>query len=69
MSLDQSLKISGGLAKHRNVLSRAERIAKLTEDGRFDPETSEPTGLPKVISRKVATAEGDRQEVSEEGKG
>ncbi|MDX1564493.1 MAG: small basic protein [Phycisphaeraceae bacterium] len=56
MSLDQSLKISGGLAKHRNVLSRAERIAKLTEEGRFDPETSEPTGLPKVISRKVATA-------------
>ena len=37
MSLHRSLKTqSGGLASHRNVLTRAERIAKLTQEERFD---------------------------------
>ena len=54
MSLDPSLKTSGGLTKHRNVLSRDERIAKLAANGNFDPEANNPTGLPKVASRKVA---------------
>ncbi len=62
MSLDPSLKTSGGLAKHRNVLSRAERIVKLSEDGKFDPDSSTPTGLPKVASRKVATKKPAKKE-------
>jgi len=53
MSLDSSLKTGGGLAKHRNVLTRAERVAKLAEKGKFDMEKDDPTGLPKVGNRKV----------------
>jgi small basic protein (TIGR04137 family) len=48
MTLDRSLKISGGLVRMRSVLSRAERIEKLTEEGKFDPEADSPLGLPKV---------------------
>ena len=47
MTLDRSLKIHGGLARSRSVLTRAERIAKLLEEGKFDPETDSPLGLPK----------------------
>ncbi len=53
MSLDRSLKMSGGLIKHRNVLKREERIAKLIEQGKFDPEKDNATGLPKVGNRKI----------------
>lgn len=39
MSLHRSLKTkSGALNQHRNVLTRAERIAKLTQEERFSPE-------------------------------
>lgn len=55
MSIDNSLKSGTGLAKHRNVLTRTERVAKLTEKGKFDMATDTPTGLPKVGNRKVVT--------------
>jgi small basic protein (TIGR04137 family) len=54
MSLDNSLKSAGSLVKHRNVLSRAERIANLNGKDRFDMSRSDPLGLPKVANRKVA---------------
>jgi len=53
MSLDPSLKTGGGLAGHRNVLTRAERIAKLQELGEFEKGESEALGLRKVGNRKV----------------
>jgi len=54
MSLDRSLKTGGSLMQHRSVLTRAERIAMLREDGRLKPEKGDgPLGLPKVISRKA----------------
>lgn len=53
MSLDRSLKTAGSLDKHRNVLSRAERVARLQERGKFDMSASDPLGLPKVGNRKV----------------
>ena len=55
MSLDRSLKAGSGLVKHRNVLTRAERITRLAEKGNFDLEGGEPLGLPKVANRKVVT--------------
>jgi len=70
MSLDRSLKTSGGLLKHRNVLSRAERIAKLTEQGKFDPEQDSPLHLPKVASRKAAVSKATKKKGPEaEGEG
>ena len=38
MSLDKSLKKSASLARARNVLTRAERLAVLQEDDRWSPE-------------------------------
>jgi small basic protein (TIGR04137 family) len=48
MTIDRTLKVSGGLLRSRGVLSRTERIAELTKDGKFDPKTDSPFGLPKV---------------------
>ena len=55
MSLDNSLKLSGGLTKHRNVLTRTERVAKLVKQGKFDMSSDNPVGLPKVGNRKLIT--------------
>jgi small basic protein (TIGR04137 family) len=51
MSVDRSLKIKGALARHRNVLSRAERIDILKEEERWT-EGDSLLGLPKVAHRK-----------------
>ncbi len=51
MSIDRSLKIRGALKRHRNVLTRAERIEKLKEEDKWSEEDS-LLGLPKVAHRK-----------------
>ena len=51
MSIDRSLKIKGALKRHRNVLTRAERIEKLKDEERWSDEDS-LLGLPKVAHRK-----------------
>ena len=53
MSLDKSLKSRSSLERHRNVLKRAERIERLTEEDKWTEESS-PFGLPKIAHRKVA---------------
>ena len=55
MSIDRSLKTASNLARHRNVLTRDERITKLAERGEFDAKKDDPIGLPKVGNRKVVT--------------
>lgn len=52
MSVDRSLKVRGALSRHRNVLSRAERIEVLQEEERWT-ETDSLMGLPKVAHRKT----------------
>jgi small basic protein (TIGR04137 family) len=52
MSLDRSLKTGGGLAAKRSVMTRAERIAKLTEDKKLDPKSGKVLGLPKTLVSK-----------------
>jgi len=51
MTMDRTLKIHGGLTKTRSVLKRAERIARLVDEGKFDPEADSPLGLPKTKMR------------------
>lgn len=51
MSIDRSLKVKGTLSRHRNVLSRAERIELLKEEERWS-EGDSLLGLPKVAHRK-----------------
>lgn len=53
MSIDRSLKSGSGMAKHRNVLTRPERIAKLVAAGKFKKGEGDPIGLPKVGNRKT----------------
>lgn len=53
MSLHRSLKTKpAALNRHRNVLTREERIARLREEGQFIIGESSPTGLVKVGNRK-----------------
>jgi small basic protein (TIGR04137 family) len=51
MSIDRSLKTKGALSRHRNVLTRAERIQQLKDEERFS-EGDSLLGLPKVGHRK-----------------
>ena len=51
MSIDPSLKVKGALERHRNVLSRAERIEKLKEEEKWS-EGDPVLGLQKVGHRK-----------------
>ena len=59
MSMDKSLKSKNTLERHRNVLTRAERIQHLRETGRW-VEGSSPLGLPKVAHRKAAVGKKDK---------
>ena len=54
MSLDKSLKSSSALTRHRNVLSRAERVEHLADDEKWE-DGDAVFGLPKVAHRKVQT--------------
>ena len=53
MTIDKSLKVRRGLMKNRSVLTRAERVEKLTETDRW--RDGDPVlGLPKVRVQKLA---------------
>ena len=70
MSIHPSLKQkSGALNQHRNVLSRAERIAKLTELDLFNPAKNTALSLPKVRSIKAAVAKKPKKEAAAAGDG
>ncbi len=51
MSIDRSLRLKDALIRHRNVLTRAERIERLKDEERWEDGGS-VVGLPKVIHRK-----------------
>lgn len=51
MSIDRSLKPKASLARHRNVLSRAERVTRMQSEEKWGDENT-VLGLPKVGHRK-----------------
>lgn len=67
MTIHNSLKTkSGSLSQHRNVLTRAERITKLSSQERFTAAKNSPLGIIKVGNintttkkAKAVKAEGD----------
>ena len=65
MSLDKTLKGRNTLTRHRNVLTRAERIEYLKEAGLWT-EDSGPIGLPKVGHRKVSVGKKDKAKKTED---
>ena len=70
MTIDKSLKVRRGLMRSRSVLSRAERLAKLTDADRWR-EGDPVLGLPKVrvmkmTLKKKKKAKKDEDEESKE---
>ena len=55
MSIDNSLRTRSSLERHRNVLTRPERVAQLQDQEQWDPDQS-VLGLPKIAHRKVKTS-------------
>ena len=53
MTIDKSLKIKAGGVKQRNVLTRAERLAKLAATDRWQ-EGDPVLGIPKVRVQKIS---------------
>ncbi len=53
MTMDQSLRVKAGAIRSRNVLTRAERIARLKDLDKFD-ENNPIVGMPKVRVQKVS---------------
>ncbi len=51
MSVDRSLRLKSSLERHRNVLTRAERVTLLQDQEKW-PEGRAPLHLPKVAHRK-----------------
>ncbi len=62
MSIHRSFKSANRLEKHRNVLSRTERIAKLESTRKWDEEDSSVFRLPKIRNIKVRS----KKKVAEE---
>ena len=62
MSLDRSLKSANALIRHRNVLSRDERLTLLKEQEKWE-EGRSLFALPKVAHRKVATKKAPKAAV------
>ena len=64
MSIHRSLKSAGSLARHRNVLTREERLARLEGEEKWD-ESKSIFGLPKVRNIKKAKKKKKKEEVEE----
>jgi small basic protein (TIGR04137 family) len=68
MTIDKSLKVKAGAIKNRNVLTRAERIAKLLEAERWK-EGDKVLGLPKVRVVKLALKKKKKAKTEEGAEG
>ena len=66
MSLDRSLRTASGLDHHRSVLTRAEKVQRLVQLGKFDLEKGSPLGLPKVNNRKVVVGGKSKKKAAAE---
>ena len=66
MSIDRSLRSKGSLERHRNVLTRTERIAALKDLETWSDEMS-PFGLPKVAHRKAKAGKKKAKKEEEDG--
>jgi small basic protein (TIGR04137 family) len=61
MSMDRSLRSKSTLERHRNVLTRAERIAILKDTDLWQ-DGGRVTGLPKVAHRKASVGKKAKAE-------
>ncbi|MBN2063407.1 MAG: small basic protein [Sedimentisphaerales bacterium] len=68
MSIDRSLRSSASLSRHRNVLTRAERVAKLEDIGKWVEGSSTVIGMPKVGNKKSVGGKKKKVKKEEETK-
>ena len=66
MSLDRSLKSRDALSRHRNVLTRKERLEILADEGRWEEGEGSVFGLPKVAHRKLAAGKKTKKAKEQE---
>lgn len=67
MTMDRSLKVQAGAIQSRNVLTRAERVARLQQLDKFD-ETQSIVGMPKVRVPKVSLKKKKKVKKADEEK-
>ncbi len=65
MSIDPSLKVKNALQRHRNVLTRTERIENLIENDAWQ-EGDSVLGIVKVANRKVAAQKKEKKAPTDE---
>jgi len=68
MTMDKSLRVRKGSTGARGVLTRAERIAKLQEQDRWQ-EGRSPIGLPKVRVYKMSMKKKKKAKAEEGAEG
>ena len=68
MSIHSSFHTSGNAAKHRNVLTRLERLEKLEAADRWHAADDGLFGMPKVRSIKVAMKKKKKKKDEEDEK-
>ena len=68
MTIDKSLRVKAGAIKNRNVLTRAERVARLQESERWT-EGQSVLGLPKVRVIKLALKKKKKAKAEEGAEG
>lgn len=66
MTIDKSLRVRRGATRNRSVLTRVERIARLSQTERWK-EGDSPLGLPKVRVRKLTMKKKKKKKDEEEG--
>jgi small basic protein (TIGR04137 family) len=66
MTIDKSLRVKRGATRNRSVLTRVERIQRLSEADRWK-EGDSPLGLPKVRVRKLTMKKKKKKKEDEEG--
>ena len=67
MTLDRSLKVRAGAIKTRNVLTRAERIAQMQKQDRFNEE-EDVLGMAKTRVMKVSLKKKKKVKKAEDEK-
>ena len=65
MTIDKSLRVRKGLMKNRSVLTRAERLARLTDQERWQ-EGDPIFGMPKVRVYKLTLKKKKKTKKEEE---
>lgn len=65
MTMDNSLRVKAGAIRSRNVLTRAERVARLKDLDKFDEEAS-IVGMPKVRVQKISLKKKKKVKKAEE---